>query len=224
VSPDSKPTWWVNTHHHQTGVTLVTQEDHMCGKPGCAECGMNGSNRVGIATIANPPPAQGIGHSHPHHIPTREDVSLAFQVELSKYVGLLKDKAFDHTHPVDDYAPQGSFANNVPVAGSTISLNIPTDYDMPVRYEGIHVVIPAGALTVTLQLGQRLIPVRTADATADPGQTEPATFSFTFTGMILNSDDLRVLTVTYGAGAAGQVFTMPFVSLTGWVLTRGQFS
>jgi hypothetical protein len=165
---------------------------------------------------------------------TYEDVILYFHAMHGRYERLMAAAAYDHSHPVDDYAPQGMLTGGSPALGSNLVLNIPTDYDMPVRYESCAVLIPAGALTVSLQLGQRYLQLRTAQnpitGTVDPGQLEPAWMNLTFTGVILNSNDPRVLTVVYAnvAASATQVGTTtptePHVSLTGYALTRGQWS
>jgi hypothetical protein len=165
---------------------------------------------------------------------TAEDVSLYFQAMQARYTRLLAAQLYDHSHPVDDYMPQGMLANGSPALGSTTILNIPTDYDMPVRYESCAVLIPAGALTVSLQLGQRNWQLRVAQnpltGTVDPGQLEPAWIFVPFTGIILNANDPRVLTCTYAnvVASATQVGTTtptePHVSLTGYALTRGQWS
>ena len=149
----------------------------------------------------------------------------AAQLETLRYGRLTHDAVFDASHPVDEYAPQGMLANGSPPAGSTVTLNIQPDYDMPERYESCAVLIPAGALTVSLQLGQRNLQLRSASSGTDIGNVQPAWMNLTFTGLILNADDTRQLTVVYAAQATTTVNpTEPFVSLTGYALTRGQFS
>lgn len=145
--------------------------------------------------------------------------------ESLRYQRLQHDAEYDYSHPVDDYTPQGMLATDSPAAGAEIQLQMQPDYDMPIRYESVAVLIPAGALTVTLQLGQRTWQLRTQNATADPGQQNPAWIQLPFTGIILNSDDPRILTTVYaGTFTTGQVSSMPHLSMTGYALTRGQFS
>lgn len=155
---------------------------------------------------------------------TAEQVALYFEMMQARYARLQSDQLFDHSHPVDDYAPQGMLANGTPAPGSAINLNIPTDYDMPVRYTSIAVLVPAGCLTLQLQLGQRVLQLRTASSGTDIGNVQPAWMNLTFTGIIVNSDDPRVLTGSYAAQATTTPPTEPFVSLTGFALTRGQYS
>lgn len=165
---------------------------------------------------------------------TAQDVHLYFEAMQARYTRLLAAQTYDHSHPVDDSMPQGMLTNGSPAPGSTLTFSIPTDYDMPVRYESCAVLIPAGALTVTLQLGQRFLTLRVAQnpptGTVDPGALEPAWMNLTFTGLILNANDPRVFTVTYAnvAPSAAQAGTTtptePFVSLSGYALTRGQWS
>jgi hypothetical protein len=165
---------------------------------------------------------------------SREEVGMYFDAMQARYMRMMANAVYDQSHPVEDFAPVGMLTSGSPAPGSTMTLNIPTDYDMPVRYEAVSVVIPAAALTMQLQLGNRVIGIRSVQTpitgTVDFGQLEPALFVFPFTGMILNSDDARVLTVTYAnvvASATQQgnsTPTEPFVSLTGFALTRGQYS
>lgn len=165
---------------------------------------------------------------------TRDEVGMYFDAMQARYTRMMANAVYDQSHPVDDFAPVGMLSNGTPALGSTTTLNIPTDYDMPVRYEAVSVVIPAGALTMQLQLGNRVIAIRSVQVpitgTVDFGEPEPRLFVFPFTGMILNSDDARVMTVTYAnvVASATQTGTStptePFVSLTGFALTRGQYS
>jgi hypothetical protein len=125
-------------------------------------------------------------------------------------MAMIKDQAFDYTHPVDEYAPQGM--------SSTMALypniiNVQPDYDMPERIEAITVIIPVGATLAVLQLGQR-----TMTLYSGPVITTPIVTSVQCRGIILNSDDLRTLTIT------GGLTTAPYLGLCGWALTRGQFS
>lgn len=119
---------------------------------------------------------------------------------------MLADKGFDYTHPVDEYAPQGT-------PGPVQSLTIQSDYDMPERIETILVVIPVGATSALLQLGQRSIQYYSGAAL-----TTPLVVSNHVSGIIINSDDPRILTFT------GTITSQPYLGLTGYALTRGQFS
>jgi len=181
----------------------------MCGKLGCAECNHSGTQRVQIASTntQNEDTAQGIGHTRRAHTPTREDISLAFQAELSRYIGLLKDQAFDYSHPVDEYGPQGS------TSVVTNLVNLQPDYDMPEKIICVTVVVPIGATLAAVQLGQRTIEVYNGIAL-----TASLLVNIQGTGIIVNADDPRQLQVT------GTVTSAPYLGLTGWALTRGQFS
>ena len=121
---------------------------------------------------------------------------------------MLEDKAFDYTHPFDEYAPQGS-----PGLVVTNSITVQSDYDMPERIESILTITPVGATGTLLQLGQR-----TLQLYAGAALVAPLVQSFHVSGMILNSDDPRILSFT------GTVTSQGYLGLTGYALTRGQFS
>lgn len=130
-------------------------------------------------------------------------VVAAAQTHLLK---MLADKGFDYTHPVDEYAPQG-------IPGPVQTLTIQSDYDMPERIETILVVVPVGATSALLQLGQRSMQLYSGAALASP-----LTIVMPVHGVIINSDDPRILTFV------GTITSQPYLGLTGYALTRGQFS
>jgi hypothetical protein len=142
-------------------------------------------------------------------VPVPSDASIARIIQLGQahLLKMLSDQGFDYSHPVDEYAPQGS-------PGPQQSVTVQPDYDMPERIEAITVVIPVGATSALLQLGQRSLQLF-SDATA---LTAPIAQSFEVRGIILNSDDPRILTLT------GAITSQPYLGLTGFALTRGQFS
>jgi len=123
---------------------------------------------------------------------------------------MLKDQAFDYTHPVDEYAPQG-----MSLASTTFPavINVQPDYDMPEKIENILAIVPVGTTLATLQLGQRTLFLYSGAAL-----TTPLVVTIPYAGVILNSDDPRTLTL------AGVITSCPYLGLTGWALTRGQFS
>lgn len=134
------------------------------------------------------------------------DVAKIIALSQRHLLKMLRDQAFDYTHPVDEYAPQGN-------PGPVQSLTIQADYDMPERIESILVVSPVGATSTILQLGQRSIQLYAGAALA-----APLVSSMHVSGIIVNSDDPRVLTFT------GAITSQPYLGLTGFALTRGQFS
>jgi hypothetical protein len=134
---------------------------------------------------------------------TMAAVIAAAQTHLLK---MLSDKGFDYTHPVDEYAPQG-------IPGPIQSLTIQADYDMPERIETILVVVPVGTTSALLQLGQRSMQLYSGAALVSP-----LVIAMPVHGLIVNSDDPRILTFT------GAVTSQPYLGLTGYALTRGQFS
>jgi hypothetical protein len=132
-------------------------------------------------------------------------------IHMAQLVDTLKDQGFDYSHPVDEYAPQGMAA----FAGATYPnvINIQADYDMPEKIESITVIVPVGCTFAVLQLGQRTLNVYSGAAL-----TTPYLFTIPFAGVIVNSDDPRTLTLT------GTLTSAPYLGLSGFALTRGQFS
>lgn len=164
------------------------------------------------AGLDTDPGPYGSPHSAPDRAehPTPEQIAGRAAVKFSHLMAMIKDQAFDYTHPVDEYAPQGM--------SSTMALypniiNVQPDYDMPERIEALTVIIPVGATLAVLQLGQRSMTLYSG-----PVITTPIVTSVQCRGIILNSDDLRTLTIT------GALTTAPYLGLCGWALTRGQFS
>jgi hypothetical protein len=120
---------------------------------------------------------------------------------------MANDRAYDYSHPVDEYAPQGG------TAVITNTVTVQPDYDMPERINGLTVIIPVGSTAAVLQLGQRLMQLYSGSALTVPG-----ILCMNVMGIVLNSDDPRRLTLT------GTLTPPPYVGLTGFALTRGQFS
>jgi hypothetical protein len=137
---------------------------------------------------------------------TADQIALLEALKRANLIRSLDDRAFDYSHPVDEYAPQGS-------PGAVQSLTVQPDYDMPERITTIMVIIPVGATGASLQLGQR-----TWQLYSGAALTTPAILPMPVHGVILNSDDPRILTLT------GTITSQPYVGLTGFALTRGQFS
>lgn len=149
------------------------------------------------------------GHKQP--VITPEQASLFAAVDFRHKLQMLSDQAFNYSHPVDEYAPQGMPS---PASGAgLLTITVQPDYDMPERIETILVIIPVGATSALLQLGQRTMQLYSGVAL-----TVPSVINMHVSGVILNSDDPRVLTLTGATTSAG------FVQLCGWALTRGQFS
>lgn len=123
-----------------------------------------------------------------------------------KYQQLSDNRLFDYSHPVDEYAPQGT-------SSIFATITVQPDYDMPERYENITVIVPVGATSASLQLGQRTMVLYSGPALAIPN-----VITIPNTGIILNSDDARILTFT------GAVTTAGYLGMTGFAITRGQFS
>lgn len=142
----------------------------------------------------------------PAHIPTQDEIAVKAALSFHHLMKMVKDQGFDYSHPVDEYAPQGG---NGLVAQS---VTVQADYDMPERITNVFAVIPIGTTFAQLQLGQRTIVIYSGAALA-----AYQTFQLSQTGIILNSDDPRILTVTGSTGT-------PYLGLTGFALTRGQFS
>jgi hypothetical protein len=191
----------------------------MCGKPGCrGECGITApggpyqnypmpgtpaGNRNSMLhgytdTDVNRP------EGHNTKTLTPPEIAMFAQVEQLRYLRLQKDQLFDHSHPVDEYGPPGN-------PGAVTTFTIQPDYDMPEKIDNIVYVIPVGTTLAQIQLGQRTINLYQGAALTAP------IASFLPIGCILNSDDTRQCTFT---GATGQ----PYVGLSGFALTRGQFS
>lgn len=134
------------------------------------------------------------------------DVAKIIALSQRHLLKMLRDQAFDYTHPVDEYAPQGT-------PGPINSLTVQADYDMPERIEAIVIVSPVGCTSTFLQLGQRSMQIYSGAALIVPLVT-----SMHVSGIIVNSDDPRIATFT------GTLASQPYLGLTGWALTRGQFS
>lgn len=147
-------------------------------------------------------------------VPTMEQITARAALHFRHLLEELKDQGFDYSHPVDEYAPQGMPA---PAAGITYAnvVTILPDYDMPEKIENILVIVPVGATLATLQLGQR-----TLDLYSGAALTAPLLITVPHAGVILNSDDPRILTIS----PAGTITSAPYLGLTGYALTRGQFS
>ena len=145
------------------------------------------------------------GHTAPAL--TKEQLGEARSAASLRYQRLVKDKLFDYTHPVDEYGPQGG--NNI-IANTVI---VQPDYDMPEMITGVFVIIPVGCTLAQLQLGQRNLVLYSGAAL-----TAPLIPAIPETGLILDADDQRQLTLT------GALTTAPYLGLTGWALTRGQFT
>jgi hypothetical protein len=139
-------------------------------------------------------------------IPTDASVARIIQLGQAHLLKMLSDQGFDYSHPVDEYAPQGN-------PGPQQTLTVQPDYDMPERIESITVVIPVGATGASLQLGQRTIQLYSGAAL-----TTPEVLTMEVRGIIINSDDPRIITFT------GAVTSQPYLGLAGFALTRGQFS
>jgi hypothetical protein len=135
---------------------------------------------------------------------TPPEIAMLAQVEQLRYGRMQDNRLFDHSHPVDEYGPPGN-------PGPVVSFLIQPDYDMPEKIDNIVYVIPVGTTLASIQLGQRTINLYQGAALTTP------IASFLPIGCILNSDDPRQCTFT---GATGQ----PYVGLSGFALTRGQFS
>jgi hypothetical protein len=144
-------------------------------------------------------------------VPPVTDAQMARVVAMAQahLMKMLKDQAFDYTHPVDEYGPQGL----APATAYGNIVNIQSDYDMPEKIENILVVIPVGTTVASLQLGQRTLNLYSGAAL-----TTPQIVTVPYCGIILNSDDPRTLTLT------GVITSAAYLGLTGWALTRGQFS
>jgi hypothetical protein len=126
------------------------------------------------------------------------------QVQLMR---MIADQSFNYSHPVDEYAPQGGTA----VITNTVTLQ--PDYDMPERITTVTAIVPVGATSASLQLGQRTLTLYSGTALTTPG-----IIVLVVHGIIVNSDDPRILTL------GGTLTTPPYLGLTGYALTRGQFS
>ena len=149
------------------------------------------------------PDEQGIEIPSASHEQMVKNLLLA-SARLSK---MANDQAFDYSHPVDEYAPQGGTA----VITNTVTLQ--PDYDMPERITTITAIIPVGATGASLQLGQRTMVLYSGTALTAPG-----VLTMSVHGIIVNSDDPRILSI------AGTLTSAPYLGLTGFALTRGQFS
>jgi hypothetical protein len=152
--------------------------------------------------------AQGTGHTR-SRVANPDAVNAYQQHEQLRYLSLLKNAAFDYTHPVDEYGPNGS-ANSVVI---TNQVNVQPDYDMPERIEHLAYVLPLGTTTALIVLGSRAIQVYNG-----PALTTIIASTLFVGGIILGSDDLRQLNLT------GTLTSAPYLGLTGFALTRGQFS
>lgn len=139
--------------------------------------------------------------------PTREEMNDFFSAMQARYTRMMSDRVFDYSHPVDEYGPQGSPGSTVVLA----SITLQPDYDMPERIEKITYSIPVGTTLASVLLGQRLIILYQGAALAVP------VVGYLSTGIIINSDDPRIFTCTGSTG-------VPYFGLSGWALTRGQFS
>jgi hypothetical protein len=142
--------------------------------------------------------------------PTNDEIAAFAALRLHHMLQLLKDYAFDHTHPVDEYGPQGLSPTSTAFPNS---ITVQPDYDMPERIDSVTVVTPVGATLSVLQLGQRTLTLYSGAAL-----TTPLVQALQVRGIILNSDDPRVLTIT------GTLTSALYLGLTGFALTRGQFS
>lgn len=167
-------------------------------------------------TIAHTPGTPGQDHGpgtagKPGRTPTEDQIAVLAALRFHHLMQMLQDQAFDYTHPVDEYAPQGM--PSAAAAAGLLSVTVQPDYDMPERIETILVIVPAGATSALLQLGQRTLQLYSGAALA-----APQVINMHVAGVILNSDDPRILTLT------GATTSAPFVQLCGWALTRGQFS
>lgn len=187
----------------------------MCGKPGCQECGgkkgrvQTGGELGSRNAILRGYTDEDTGPNTVGHVPairTKEQVDTYFNAMQARYARMMADRVFDTSHPVDEYGPPGS-PNAVVVSTFTIQ----PDYDMPERIENICYSIPVGTTLATLQLGQRLIVLYQGAALAAP------LVSFIAAGCILNSDDPRIYSSTGSTGT-------PYIGLSGYAITRGQFS
>lgn len=147
---------------------------------------------------------------HPVKEPTHEEIAVAAALKFHHLMKMQDDRAFDHSHPVDEYQPQGLSTSSASFPNQLI---IQPDYDMPERIEAIFSITPVGATLAVLQLGQRILTFYSGAAL-----TTPLVQTHQVRGMILNSDDQRVFTLT------GALTSAPYIGLTGFALTRGQFS
>jgi hypothetical protein len=148
--------------------------------------------------------------------PTSEQIVQHAAMKFRHLMQELKDQGFDYSHPVDEYAPQGMSVNMLQFP---TTITVMPDYDMPEKIENVLVIIPSGALSCTLQLGQRTLNLYAGGTGA--GLVSPMVITIPQAGIILNSDDPRILTLTAGTGG---IFSAPYLGLTGFALTRGQFS
>lgn len=138
---------------------------------------------------------------------SKQDLLQLVAYQSLRYQKLGDDRMFDHSHPVDEYQPQG----NAAVITNTLTLQ--PDYDMPEKIEAITCIVPVGTTLANIQLGQRqLVPYSGSALTA------PLIVLLDGIGLIINSDDPRILTLT------GTVTSPPYLGLTGYALTRGQFT
>jgi hypothetical protein len=138
---------------------------------------------------------------------TAEGVQAYFSAQQLRYLRMLSDQVYDRSHPVDEFGPPGS-ADAVVVNNFTIQ----PDYDMPERIEEIAYSIPVGCTFAAIQLGQRYIVLYSGAALA------VQLTGYLKTGVILNATDNRNVIMT------GALTTSPYVGLSGFALTRGQFS
>jgi hypothetical protein len=138
---------------------------------------------------------------------SHEQMSRMLALHHMQLAKMANDRSFNYSHPVDEYAPQGGTA----VITNTVTLQ--PDYDMPERITTITAIIPVGATSANLQLGQRILNLYSGTALTAPGISVMVVH-----GIIVNSDDPRILTL------GGTLTTAPYLGLTGYALTRGQFS
>jgi hypothetical protein len=135
-----------------------------------------------------------------------KDIMRIIALSQSHLLRMLADKGFDFTHPVDEYGPQGT-------PGAIGSITLQPDYDMPERIESFIVVVPVGATSALMQLGQRSLQLYAGAALA-----APLVIVAPCHGIIINSDDPRNVVFT------GTITSQGYFGLTGYALTRGQFS
>jgi hypothetical protein len=136
---------------------------------------------------------------------TRQDLMELVAYQSLRYQKFSDDRLFDFSHPVDEFQPNGT------VIAST--LTVQPDYDMPEKIESITCIVPVGATSATIQLGARYLTVYSGAALA-----VPLIVLLDGIGIILNADDLRQVIF------AGALTSSPYLGLTGYALTRGQFS
>jgi hypothetical protein len=125
---------------------------------------------------------------------------------LLRHITGIHSKSFDYSYPVDEYAPTGN-------PGAINMIQALPDYQMPERITTIMVIIPVGTTYAQLQIGPRTWQLYSGTALSTP-----LILPMPVHGIILNEDDPRILTLT------GTIGSQPYLGLTGFALSKGQYS